>query len=108
MYVGDNGITCHSTCRYKGLGDSTDDEWHLNAGSIYSYTFVHFSSDDVMEVAVSRALAGWWKVEYAGRTSYYALRSNGSAYKCQTVPRKPTDQPPTALSAYWFQNQNSI
>jgi hypothetical protein len=22
MYVGDNGITCHSTCRYKGLVDS--------------------------------------------------------------------------------------
>jgi hypothetical protein len=23
MYVGDNGITCYSMCRYKGLGDSS-------------------------------------------------------------------------------------
>jgi hypothetical protein len=69
MYVGDGGITCHSTCRYKGLGDSSDDEWHLNNGRAYQYTFIHFSSDDIVEAAVSKALAGWWKAEYGGRTS---------------------------------------
>jgi hypothetical protein len=29
MYVGDGGIKCYSVCRYKGLGDSSTDEWHL-------------------------------------------------------------------------------
>lgn len=108
MYVGDGGITCHSTCRYKGLGDSTDDEWHLNGGAIYKYTLIHFSSDDSVEAAVSKALTGWWKVEYAGRTSYCVVLGNGSARRSQTPPRRPTDQPPAGPSAYWFQNQNSI
>jgi hypothetical protein len=83
MYVGDRGITCHSTCRYKGLGDSTDDEWHLNGGAIYKYTLIHFSSDDSVEAAVSKALTGWWKVEYAGRTSYCVVLGNGSARRSQ-------------------------
>jgi hypothetical protein len=108
MYVGDGGITCHSTCRYKGLGDSTDDEWHLNDGAIFLYTLIHFSTDDAVEADVSKALTGWWSVEYAGRTSYYAVLTNGSARKSQTPPRRPTDQPPAGPSAYWFQDQNSI
>ena len=29
MYVGDGGIKCYSVCRYKGLGDSSADEWHF-------------------------------------------------------------------------------
>jgi len=108
MYVGDGGITCHSVCRYKSLGDSSDDEWHLNAGQIYKYTFIHFSDDDSASSIVKKALAGWWKVQYARQTAYYVVLSNGSARKSQTPPRKSTDQPPNAPSAYWSQKLNSV
>lgn len=108
MYVGDGGITCHSTCRYKGLGDSSDDEWHLNNGSKYLYTFIHFSSDDAIEGDVSKALARWWKVDYGGRTTYSAIQSNGVAYRALAQPRKATENPPGTLTAYWFQDHNSI
>jgi len=108
MYVGNGGITCHSTCRYKGLGDSSDDEWHLNNGSKYLYTLIHFSSDDRIEGDVSKALARWWKVDYGGRTTYSAIRSNGTAHRALTQPRKATENPPGTPSAYWFQDHNSI
>jgi hypothetical protein len=108
MYVGDNGITCHSTCRYKGLGDSTEDEWHLDGGAIYEYTFIHFSSDDFLAADMAKALAGWWKVEYGGRTSYRAVKSNGTAHTSQMAPKRATDHAPATPSAYWFQDMDSI
>ena len=108
MYVGDGGITCHSVCRYKGLGDSSDDEWHLNQGKLLTYTFIHFSSDDVAAADVVKTLTGWWKVEYAGKTTYTSFLSDGRARRSQTAPRKATDQLPALHSAYWFLELNSV
>lgn len=108
MYVGDGGITCHSLCRYKGLGDSSGDEWHLNQGTLLKYTFIHFSSDDVTAAHVVTTLTGWWKLEYGGRTSYTFFLSDGRARKSQTAPRSAKDQPPPGHLAYWFQFPNSV
>jgi hypothetical protein len=108
MYVGDGGITCHSVCRYKGLGDSSDDEWHLNQGDVLKYTFIHFSSDDFTTPNVVKALTGWWKVEYAGKTSYSFFLSDGRARKSPTAPRSTADQFAAGKVAYWFQIQNSV
>jgi hypothetical protein len=108
MYVGDGGITCHSVCRYKGLGDSSDDEWHLNDGAVFTYTFIHFSSDDLAASDVANALTGWWKVEYGGKTTFTFFWSDGKASRSRTAPRSAADRPHAGDPAYWFQFQGSV
>jgi len=94
-------------CRYKGLGDSSDDEWHLNDGAVLTYTFIHFSSDDLAASDVANALTGWWKVEYGGRTTFTFFWSDGKASRSPTAPRSAADRPHAGDSAYWFQFQGS-
>jgi hypothetical protein len=108
MYVGDGGITCHSVCRFKGLGDSSDDEWHLNQGTLLSYTFIHFSSDDSAASDVAIALTGWWKVEYSGKTTFTFFWGDGKASRSKTAPRSAKDRPHAADPAYWFPFQGSV
>lgn len=107
MYVGGGGITCHSVCRFKGLGDSADDEWDLSNPD-YSYTLIHFSSGDVApDPATAGKLAGWWTVQNAGRTRYYYILDDGRARWTPVAPRKATDQAPAGMnSAYWFQDHD--
>lgn len=106
MYVGklnsaDPGrITCHTICRFAGLS-FTNDEWYLHPG--YVYTFIHFSSDDPMPAAaIANTLAGWWKVDYSGRTEYYFIHKDGRAHY---VNRRPVANRPIQMgegSAYWY------
>jgi hypothetical protein len=109
MYVGKNGITCHSTCRFKDQGDSSDDEWSLDIRD-FTYTFIHFSSDDKVVPGTAKALTGWWKAEYGGRESYYFVLGEGVARRSQKAPRKATDHLSGHLSAkdtaYWFQEDH--
>ncbi|HEY3938554.1 MAG TPA: hypothetical protein VGL97_14050 [Bryobacteraceae bacterium] len=107
MYVGNGGITCHSTCRYKSLGDSSDDEWDLDQKD-YTYTFIHFSAGDAMDAGLAKAVKGWWKVEYGGRVNYYYLFEDGRARKSATAPRNWNDALQGGPAAYWFVVNNSI
>jgi len=107
MYVGNAGITCHSTCRFKGLGDSNDDNWELGQRD-FTYTFVHFSAGDVVDPGTARAMKGWWKADYAGRVSYCYLFDDGRARKSSAPPKHAADIPQMAATAYWFQANNSI
>jgi hypothetical protein len=102
MYVGDGGITCHSTCRYKGRGDSSDDDWDLS-GRDYTYTFMHFSDDDpAPNPANTKALAGWWQLDYSSRTEYYLMTTGWATYT-KRAPRKGQTAVYTPEgSAYWF------
>jgi hypothetical protein len=109
MYVGDNGITCHSICRFRGLGDSSDDEWNLGSGEL-TYTFIHFSGDDTPPTAVTlNTLVGWWKVDITGKTFFYNVLRNGVAHRSDTPPRnRNAVLPPGGISAYWFQQANQV
>lgn len=109
MYVGDDGITCHSVCRFRGLGDSSDDEWNLDPTNL-TYTFIHFAGDDTPPTAVTLgALTGWWKVDFTGKTLYYNVLRNGVARRSDRPPRSKNDVlPPGGNSAYWFQQANQV
>ena len=98
----DGGITCHSTCRFKGEGDSGDDDWDLS-GRDYAYTLMHFSDDDpVPSPAKTKDLLGWWQLDYSGKTEYYLMK-NGSAVYTKRAPRKGQTAVYTPEgSAYWF------
>jgi len=107
MFVGNDGITCHSTCRFKGKGDSFDDDWSL-AGRDFTYTFIHFSSDDNLDPALAKSLKGWWKVEYRGAAAFYYLFENGIAHKLTAPPRSWNEVPRGGEPAYWFTDNSTI
>lgn len=111
MYVGKSNsagdpghITCHTKSRFPEQPHPWDDEWFLHTG--YTYTFIHFSSDDPLpNQAVATSLAGWWKVEYGGRTEYYYILRDGRAR--YTLKKNLTSNRELYVaaadgSAYWF------
>jgi hypothetical protein len=107
--TGDAGhITCHTKSRFPGLSHYND-KWFLDGGKSYEYTFIHFSSDDqTPDANMVDSLAGWWKVRYGARTSYYYISRNGGARYTLTAPTTNHEIRAPADSAYWFQNHNEI
>jgi hypothetical protein len=109
MYAGkiggskDGGITCHTICRFPGKS-WVEDSWWLKPPGHYTYTFIHFSSDDPPPDAIRlKALAGWWQLDYAGRTEFYLVDKNGTAKYSKRAPAKgqATLLAPEG-SAHWF------
>ena len=50
-------------------------------------------------------MAGWWKLEYAGRTEYYLMRADGVVHYTLAAPKKDQRAIGAAAgSAYWFMN----
>ena len=109
MFVGkigsdtDGKVTCHTICRYPGRS-SVEDRWWLKPPGHYLYTLIHISDDDPPpDSAVTKALSGWWKLEYLGRTEYYLIQDKGFAQNTKTAPRKSQRFIGVAAgSAYWF------
>jgi len=107
MYVGKidsarvGGVTCHTVARFPPKS-WVNDSWWLHDG--YTYTLIHFSGDDPVPHN-ARALAGWWKLVYAGRTEYYYVLHDGRARYTKRAPASAAE----ALhigegTAYWFVN----
>ena len=113
MYAGKVGkdtegkITCHTICRFPGRS-WVEDRWWLKPPGHYTYTLIHFSDDDpVANPVKTSALAGWWKLEYSGRTEYYLMQKNGTVRYTKTAPKKgQTVIGAPAGSAYWFMAGN--
>jgi hypothetical protein len=105
--AGDPGrVTCHTISRFPGLSFVAD-EWFLHSG--YTYTFIHFSSDDPpLNMVMAASLAGWWKVEYGARTEYYYIFRDGRARYTLRAPRSNQELHAADGSAYWFQQLNKI
>jgi hypothetical protein len=109
MYAGkiggktDGGVTCHTICRFPGRS-WVEDSWWLQPPGHYTYTLIHFSDDDPAPNPGSLdALAGWWQLDYSGRTEYYLIQKNGSAHYTKKAPSKSQSMmlAPEG-SAYWF------
>lgn len=99
-------VTCHTISRFPGLS-FVEDRWFLHDG--YTYTFIHFSSDDpIPNPAVATALSGWWKVEYAGRTEYYYIYKDGRARYTTRVPKSSGELHGPDGTAYWFPELNKV
>ncbi len=109
MYVGkingnkDGGITCHTICRFPGKS-WVEDSWWLKPPGHYSYTLIHFSDDDPVPNAIHvNKLAGWWQLDYAGRTAYYLIKKDGSATYTMMAPKVAQSSVNAPQeSAYWF------
>ena len=109
MYVGkvggvtDGGITCHTICRFPGRS-WVPDSWWLKPPGHYTYTLIHFSGDDPdPDLGKVKALAGWWQLDYSGRTEYYLIQKTGSASYTKSAPKKgQTYLHAPEGSAYWF------
>ncbi len=107
MYVGKldtagvGGVTCHTVARFPPKS-WVNDSWWLHDG--YTYTLIHFSSDDpAPDPLRAKALEGWWKLEYAGRTEYYYIFKDGRARYTKRAPKSAKDQMQSIEgSAYWF------
>jgi hypothetical protein len=109
MYAGkiagktDGGVTCHTICRFPGRS-WVEDSWWLKTPGHYTYTLIHFSDDDpAPNPAKANALAGWWQLDYSGKTEYYLIQKTGSAQYTKRAPGKfdRTVRAPDG-SAYWF------
>jgi hypothetical protein len=96
-------VTCHTICRFPGRS-WVEDRWWLKSPGHYKYTLIHFSDDDPVPVAaITKDLAGWWKLEYSGRTEYYLMQSNGFVQYTTNAPKKGQHGIGLAAgSAYWF------
>ncbi len=109
MYAGkiggnrDGGVTCHTICRFPG-NSWVEDSWWLKPPGHYTYTLIHFSDDDsAPPPGKASALAGWWQLDYSGRTEYYRIEQSGSATYTKKAPaRGQTYVPAPEGSAYWF------
>lgn len=109
MYVGkiggkkDGGVTCHTICRFPGRS-WVEDSWWLKPPGHYTYTLIHFSDDDPAPYpGPVNALAGWWRLDYSGRTEYYLIQKSGSATYTKKAPTKgQTFAHAPEGSAYWF------
>ena len=109
MYVGkiggksDGGVTCHTICRFPGRS-WVEDSWWLKPPGHYTYTLIHFADDDpVPNSGKAIALAGWWQLDYSGRTEYYLIHKSGSATYTKKAPTKGQTYVQSAEgSAYWF------
>ena len=107
MYVGKldklgvGGVTCHTVARFPPKSWVTD-SWWLHDG--YTYTLIHFSSDDsTADMRKAAELEGWWKVEYAGRTEYYQIFKDGRARYTKKAPKSARESMLTVEgTAYWF------
>jgi hypothetical protein len=109
MYAGkingnkDGGITCHTVCRFPGRS-WVEDSWWLKPPGHYTYTLIHISDDDPAPDATTvHALAGWWKVDSAGKTDFYLVLGNGSASSTKRAPASgQTANHSPEDTAYWF------
>jgi hypothetical protein len=109
MYVGkingktDGGITCHTICRFPGKS-WVEDSWWLKSPGHYAYTLIHFADDDpVPNAAKANALAGWWQLDFTGRTEYCLIDKGGTASYTTVAPKKGQRTIGAPLeSAYWF------
>jgi len=107
MYVGKidtagvGGVTCHTVARFPPKS-WVNDSWWLHDG--YTYTLIHFSTDDTPPSATSvAALEGWWKLDYAARTEYYYIFKDGRARYTTRVPKSAKDVLHVSDgTAYWF------
>lgn len=114
MYAGkingskDGGITCHTICRFPGRS-WVEDSWWLKPPGHYAYTFIHISDDDsAPDAAITKALAGWWKVDSGGKTDYYLVHANGTASSTKRAPaRGQTANHLPEDRAYWFMAPHS-
>lgn len=109
MYAGkingkkSGGITCHTICRFPGRS-WVEDSWWLQPPGHYIYTLIHISDDDpAPDQATAKALAGWWKVEAAGKTNFYLVHGNGVASSTRRAPASgQTANHLREDTAYWF------
>jgi len=107
MYVGKldalgiGGVTCHTVARFPPKS-WVFDSWWLHDG--YKYTLIHFNVDDVaLDPKRADELAGWWKLDYAGRSEYHYFFKTGVARYTRTAPRSAKDPIHAPVdSAYWF------
>jgi hypothetical protein len=109
MYVGkiggvtDGGITCHTICRFPGRS-WVEDSWWLKPPGHYTYTLIHIADDDpARDPTKAAAIAGWWQLDYAGRTEYYLVQRTGTATYTKKAPT--SGQAVVHLAegtAYWF------
>ena len=114
LNASDDGRVSWHTISRSGSGSSSNptvtDAWWLHDG--YTYTFIHFSSDDTpISLAVRSALEGWWQVDWGGRTYYYDIIGDGRARYTFSRPASEKVQlsPGTAVnSAYFFQTTNTL
>jgi len=109
MYVGkiggksDGGVTCHTICRFPGRS-WVEDSWWLKPPGHYTYTLIHFADDDpAPDTAKADALAGWWQLDYSGRTEFYLIYKGGKATYTKRAPAKGQTYVHGAEgSAFWF------
>ena len=107
MYVGKldkaglGGVTCHTVARFPPHS-WVNDSWWLHDG--YTYTLIHFSSDDPMPNGnIVPTITGWWQLEYGREPAFSYISKNGTAQFVKTAPTKATDVPHGAVDqAYWF------
>lgn len=108
MYVGkldargDGGVTCHTVARFPPHS-WVNDSWWLKDGA-YTYTLIHFTADDpAPNLLKAEKLAGWWKLQYSGRTEYYYMFKDGRARYTLKAPQSAKSQLTLPDgSAYWF------
>jgi hypothetical protein len=109
MYVGKidsagvGGVTCHTVARFPPRS-WVNDSWWLHDG--YTYTLIHFSTDDPAPDPVKTAgLEGWWRLDYSGRTEYYNISKDGRARYTRRAPALAKDPIHVVEgSAYWFRD----
>ena len=109
MYVGkiggskDGAISCHTICRFPGKS-WVEDSWWLKPPGHYTYTLIHFANDDpVPDAALVKSLAGWWRLEYSGRTEYYLVdKSGGVAYSKRAPTKNQTVLHGPEGTGHWF------
>jgi hypothetical protein len=109
----DGRVSCHTISR-SGTGSSSNpavtDAWWLHDG--YTYTFIHFSSDDTpISPATRPILEGWWQVDWGGKTYYYAIAGQGHTRYTFSRPTSGKTQLSSAAavnSAYFFQDTNKL
>jgi hypothetical protein len=102
-------ITCHSMSRFPGLSD-IEDRWFLKDG--YTYTLIHFTSDDgVVSAATARVIAGWWKVAFTGDTLFYDFLSDGRVRMARAAPRQTRSPVPASAATadgHWFEDAGIV
>ncbi|WP_294534347.1 amidase domain-containing protein [uncultured Rhodoblastus sp.] len=99
----DGRVTCHTVARFPGkTWAGVEDRWWLHSG--YTYTLIHFVSDDsTPNLTRAAALEGWWMLEYSGRTEYYYIFRDGRARYTKRAPKSAREQLAVADGgAYWF------
>lgn len=112
MYVGKldaaglGGVTCHTVARFPPHS-WVNDSWWLHDG--YTYTLIHFSSDDASVKAVGAFLQGWWKHVYGARTEYYYIFADGRARYTLKAPKSNRETLYSGDgSAYWFVDGSKV